>query len=238
MLSSIKNELFMGYDKTQKIFYPALILLQIVVFFITRDNPIGVITGLAGIIAVIMAAKGRISTAYFGFVQVSGYLYLSIQANLPGEVMLNIFYLVSQFVVFYTWKNNRNKAELTDKAEEVESIKITRLQWVYNILGMVVTWIVFTKFLEFMGGSNPPVDSITTTMSVFAQIHMIKRLSSQWVLWILVNGFTVYLWFLQGNVTMVAMWTGMLLNSIYAWYIWDRKARKGNSQMDKVIEAA
>jgi len=225
MLKFIKNELFMGYTTFEKFFFPLLILLQVVAFYFNPENIIGLIAGMSGVICVIMVAKSRISNYFWGLIQVSAYLYISWQAFFLGEVVLNVFYLVAQFVGFYMWSKHMRKSDLTDKVEEVVVKGLTKKQWVLNIVAIGISWYGFSLFLEYIGSNNPYVDSITTTLSVFAQLHMLKRLSSQWVLWILVNVFTILLWSSTSDWSMIALWTGFLLNSIYGYVLWSKKVK-------------
>lgn len=226
MITSIKNELFSGYTKFEWVFFPSLLLMQLVVFYLNPDNLIGMVAGVSGIICVVMAAKSRISTYFWGVIQCAAYLYISWQAFFLGEVLLNVFYLAAQFIGFYAWRNNLVQSEESEKVEEVIAKKLTVPQWLMNIVGMVVAWYLFGSLLEVFGSNNPFVDSITTTLSVFAQIHMVKRLSSQWLLWICVNVFTILLWSTTSDWSMIALWSGMLMNSIYGYVLWTRSANK------------
>jgi nicotinamide mononucleotide transporter len=60
----LKNEFWNGYTTFEKIFFAALILLQVVMYFIVPDSVIGIVCGLAGVICVALTAKGKISS-YF-----------------------------------------------------------------------------------------------------------------------------------------------------------------------------
>ena len=81
-----------------------------------------------------------------------------------------------------------------------------------------------------MGGRQPLIDSITTVLSVVAQVLCVKRYMEQWVLWIIINALTTALWLTafvggSGSIAMVLMWTVYLLNAIFMFFKWYRSAR-------------
>ena len=73
----LKNELWTGYTVFEKLFLVSMLLLQIVVYIIVPDTVIGIISGISGVISVVLCAKGKISFYYIGFVQTISYLYLA-----------------------------------------------------------------------------------------------------------------------------------------------------------------
>ncbi|EUJ37880.1 hypothetical protein BTHER_03254 [Brochothrix thermosphacta DSM 20171 = FSL F6-1036] len=72
--------------------------------------------------------------------------------------------------------------------------------------------------LDYFGSNQPYLDSITTAISVVAQILMTLRYKEQWLLWIVVNILSIILWIIAGNPSMVAMWVAFLFNSSYGYY--------------------
>jgi nicotinamide mononucleotide transporter len=79
MVKWIKNEFWIGYNLFEKLFMLSMLLVQIVVFCIAPDTPLGIISGISGVISVVLCAKGKISFYFIGFVQTITYLILSWQ---------------------------------------------------------------------------------------------------------------------------------------------------------------
>ena len=48
-----------GYSAFEKIFLWSMVALQIVVFCIVPDSPLNIIAGIAGVISVVLCAKGK-----------------------------------------------------------------------------------------------------------------------------------------------------------------------------------
>ena len=101
-----KNEFWVGYNLFEKLFLLSMLLLQIVVYIIVPDTVIGIISGISGVISVVLCAKGKISFYFIGFVQTTSYLYLAWINAFYGEVIENIFYLVTMVWGIFLWKKN------------------------------------------------------------------------------------------------------------------------------------
>ena len=102
------NEFWNGYTIFEKLYLFLMIVLQIVVFIINPDSVLNIIAGIAGVISVILCAKGKISFYFVGFIQTGIYLVLSFQEKFYGEVIENIFYLVTMVYGIFVWKKNLN----------------------------------------------------------------------------------------------------------------------------------
>ena len=57
----IKNEIWTGYNLFERLFLLSMLLLQIIVYIIVPDTVIGIISGISGVISVVLCAKGKIS---------------------------------------------------------------------------------------------------------------------------------------------------------------------------------
>ena len=62
MLDIIKKEFWDGYNLFERAFMMTMVLLQIMMYCIIPDSPIGMICGISGVICVVLTAKGKISS--------------------------------------------------------------------------------------------------------------------------------------------------------------------------------
>ena len=74
----------------------------------------------------------------------------------------------------------------------------------------VLTYMTGFFMLNFTDASFPYWDALTTWMSIFAQILMLKKICESWVLWVAVDVISVPIYFLKGMV----VWSGL-----YAFFI-------------------
>lgn len=201
--------------------------LIVVLSLIWGDSVLAIFSSLAGIISVVLCAKGKIENYAFGLFQAVTYAYICFQSHIYGEVMYNILMMPMIIIGIISWKKNM-EADST----EVKARNLTAKGWVIMILGSVAAVAGYSMILNMLGGNFALVDSASTTLSVIATILMLARYSEQWVMWIVVNIVSVVLWVMalvQGDssaVTMLVMWTAYLFNSTYGYINWRKMAKQ------------
>lgn len=187
-----------------------------------KDSFISLISGITGIIGVVLCAKGKISTYYFSIINVALYAFLCFQNRLYGEVMLNALYFIPMNILgFFMWKKQGN-----DNGT-VQARSLTAKQFLLMSVGLVVAICLYYQLLLKLGGNLQLVDSITTVTSVVAIILQVLRYKEQWTLWIVINFVSVIMWTMllrtgEGSITMIIMWSAYLINSIYGYVNWKK----------------
>lgn len=227
-MERIKNALIKefgrGYSTFDKLFMVAMLLVQIVVYIIAPDSIIGIIAGISGVISVVLCAKGKISFYFIGFVQTITYLILAWQNQFYGEVLENIFYLVTMVWGIFVWKKNSSVDD--NGSAHVDALKFTPKQWVLSIVGTVICTIAMGFALDYIGSAQAYTDAATNVMAIFAQLLMVRRYREQWIWWLVIDIFCIKLWFVAGNWSMVAMYIAWTINCIYGWYNWTKLERE------------
>lgn len=209
-----------GYSTFEKLFLLFMVVLQVVVFIICPDSPLNIIAGLAGVVSVVMCAKGRTMFYFIGFIQTTTYLILAWKNQFYGEVLENIFYFVTMIWGIIVWKKNEIKN--ADGTEDVIAKKFTTKQWIVSIIGTIVATIVMGYVLNSIGSAQAYTDAATNVMAIFAQILMVRRYREQWVWWFVIDIFCIKMWFVAGNWSMVAMYIAWTANTIYGWCNWSK----------------
>ena len=226
MVKWIKNEFWTGYNLFEKLFMVLMLLSQIIVFCIAPDTPLGIISGIAGVISVVLCAKGKISFYFIGFVQTISYLFLAWQNKFYGEVIENIFYLVTMVWGIFVWKKNMEHND--DGTSDIKAKKFTVVQWILATIGTVIATIVMGYWLTTIGSAQAYTDAATNVMAIFAQLLMVRRYREQWIWWIIIDVLCIKMWFVAGNWSMVAMYIAWTANCIYGWYNWSKLNRQQN----------
>lgn len=197
-----------------------------IAYYATNGTLLSLFASWTGMITVVLVAKGRISNYYFGVVNVALYGFLAFQSQFYGEVMLNWgYYLPIQFIGYYIWTKNQNR----DGIDEVNVARLStrrRIMWVGLSIGSIFGYGLFLKYLN---GNLPFFDSTSTTLSVIAQYLMIRRVKEQWIVWMIINVVSIYMWtdvyLSTGNsIAILIMWIAYLVNSVYGWYNWTQLA--------------
>lgn len=225
----LKNEFWVGYNLFEKLFLVSMLLLQIVVYFIVPDTVIGIISGIAGVISVVLCAKGKISFYFIGFVQTISYLYLAWTNAFYGEVIENVFYLVTMVWGIFLWKKNMQKNE--DGTSDVKAKKFNWWQWLISVVFTVIATVIMGYILDNIGSNQAYLDAATNVMAIFAQLLMIWRYREQWIWWVVIDVICMIMWFNVGNWSMVAMYIAWTINALYGWYNWSKLNKVQNKEV-------
>ena len=216
----LKREMWDGFSLNEKLFMWGMVLLQILVYIVAPDSWYGVVAGIAGCISVVLTAKGRWMMYPIGFIQNFTYTVLAFQNMFYGEVIEQVFYIVTMIWGMFAWARNMHTNE--DGTQDVNTRKFGLAEWLFTIVGVVIgTWL-FGRVLVAMGAAQPYTDAATNVMALFAQILMVKRYREQWVLWLLIDVFCIKMWWVAGNWSMVAMYIAWTANCIYGWMNWTK----------------
>ena len=195
-------------------------LTMLTLSIIWGDSPMALISGVTGIISVVLCAKGKISTYAFACVNVGLYAIIAYQNRLFGEVMLNGFYYLPMNIVgFYMWRKQK------DDAGTVIVRRLTPKQIILLIIGLLIAITAYWRVLVALGGILQLIDSITTVLSIVAFLLQIGRFMEQWILWMIINVFSITMWSLllgtpEGSVTMIIMFSAYLINGVYGFRNW------------------
>ena len=192
-----------------------------------KDNWMSLLTAVTGVWCVILTGMGKRSSFIFGTINVVFYVIISYKARYYGEVMLNaLYYFPMNFVGWFAWKKHMN-----DESGEVvkERLSLKNSAIIYALTGVAIFG--YGLILKALGGKLPFIDSMSTVVSVAAQILSVRRLTEQWVLWIAVDVVTIVMWaihFAQGGetVAMLAMWSVYLINAVIMFHRWNKESRK------------
>lgn len=190
-----------------------------------KDKVTSILAALTGVWCVILTGKGKPSSFLFGTVNVVLYAIISFEAKFYGEVMLNLlYYFPMNFVGWFTWAKHMN----TETGEvSKQKLPFKKSVFVYGLTAISI--FLYGLVLKSLGGQLPYIDSMSTVISITAQLLCIWRLTEQWILWIVVDIVTVIMWgihFSQGGETIatLAMWSVYLLNAIFMFIRWNREA--------------
>ena len=196
---------------------------------------IGSVAGIAGVLCVVLVAKGSIWNYVFGLVNVSIYAYISYKAAIYGDAALNaLYYVPMQFIGWWQWRKRGASVSESEAGAQSVQVKARRFSWKQRALlfiGCAVAVIGGAYILDYFGDPQPLKDSTTTVLSIVAQALMALAFMEQWILWIITNIVSVIMWVVcmaRGEAhaaVMVIMWVFYLLNSLNGLRVWIKLSR-------------
>lgn len=221
MAKWIKNEFWNGYNWFERVFMLAMVLLQIVMYCFLPDSPIGMVCGIAGVVCVVLTAKGKISSYLFNFIQMITYMIICWDAKLFLEFGEQIFYFVACIFGVFLWKKNMKKN--VDGTEQVIAKKFKPWHWIATIVVTVASTFLLGTFGEVILGSTLPyIDAFTVALAVIAQLLMIWRYREQWAVWIVIDVASLIMFAMLQQWSMIVMYVAWTINAFYGWYNWTK----------------
>lgn len=191
------------------------------------DSLISLICAVTGVTSVIFCSKQMLANYVVGFINVALYAWLSYDAKLYGDAMLNaLYYIPMQFIGYYMW----NKAKHQSESNKVEVKKLTLMQIIKIALGTIITILIYSEVLKMLKGNITLIDSASTILSIVAMILMVKQYTEQWYMWVLVNIVSIIMWVVSlsqgvGDLATLLMWVIYLFNSLFGLYNWKREEK-------------
>lgn len=221
MAKWIKNEFWTGYNWFERTFLFLMVLLQLIVYCFMPDTPIGMVCGVAGVICVVLTAKGKISSYIFNFIQMITYMVICWNASLYLEFGEQVFYFVACIFGVISWRKNMKKNE--DGSEQVVAKKFKLWHWFAAIAATIVCTFAFGYFGDnILGSTLSYLDALTVALSVIAQLLMVWRYREQWIIWIAIDVSSLIMFIILGQWSMVAMYAAWTINAFYGWYNWSK----------------
>lgn len=183
---------------------------------------------LSGIVCVGLIAIGRREGYVIGLYSSVSYSIIAYGNGLFGEFYLNLFFfLPTGMIGFIMWR----KHTLHDK-----TVAMRYLTW-FSRFVVAAICLLCTIGLGVLLGLNkdqntPFIDAATNVLSVVATFLMMWRYKEQWLLYILINLVSLFMWALrmvaggESGDLIVLMWSLFLLNSIFGYWRWHVGAKQ------------
>ncbi|HHF5352713.1 TPA: nicotinamide riboside transporter PnuC [Haemophilus influenzae] len=230
LAARLKREFVSGWKPFEVVWLALFIIAQIWAYIQTPDSWLAMISGISGILCVVLVSKGKISNYFFGLIFAYTYFYVAWGSNFLGEMNTVLYvYLPSQFIGYFMWKANMQNS---DGGESVIAKALTVKGWMTLIVVTTVGTLLFVQALQAAGGSSTGLDGLTTIITVAAQILMILRYREQWLLWIGLNILSIFLW--AETPAIYLMYSAYLLNSLYGYYNWTKLVKRTNLNIKTV----
>jgi len=223
---ALHSEFVAGRTPFDWCFLATGLAIQIVVFCLAPSAPVNIVSGIAGIFSVILCSQGKISSYFFGFLQVITYLIISYRQHLYGEVGINVFYFLSMIYGLFVWKSRYRVDEMTGSAE-LHARKLSVAWWI-TIIALVTLGTILTGWFLDSGtdDSDPYLDAFTTIPAIAGQILMVFGYREQWFFWFCIDIASVWLWVRAGNWSMAALYAFWCANCINGFYHWTNSAKQ------------
>lgn len=205
-----------------RIFLVSGLIVQVLTYWLAPSQPMALVSGLLGIVSVILCSQGNIWTFFFGFGQILTYSYLCYLERFYAGLAMNAFYFLSQIYGIFAWRKLRTDDGVIISPRSLPMKQFVPLCMVVLLLAIGVGWLLGRNTND----SQPYMDAITTVVSILAQVMMVMAIRQQWWLWLFVDILFVIMWIIAGNWSMVMQYGFWCVNCIYGMLRWRNLAAK------------
>lgn len=197
----------------------------------TPEKLIALTAAVTGCIAAILTGQAKLGAFIFGFINSVLYAYISYRYRYYGEVMVKVLIFMPLNIYGMTcWLRN-----ISEKSSEVIKRSLNLRQKALVTVAVCVATLILGNLLSYMGGNRPYLDAATTVLATTGLILTIARYVQNWILWIILNVISIWLWiipFYNGEgqpVSILLMWCFYLINSVVMYFRWKRSNDKEGS---------
>lgn len=176
-----------------------------------------------GLIAVALSAKANIWSWPVGIINVILAFFFYYQIQLYPDMLLQIFFFVTNLLGWWRWANPTPEEE--DKKKELKVSRMHRRQFIaIFFLGLIGTLFfgllasrlhLWAPFIFQLPSSFPYADSFILVMSIITTFMMVQKKIECWVIWIIIDVVATVLYFVKGAKFFSVEY---FLLTVMAWY--------------------
>ena len=170
----------------------------------------GVITAL---IYVYLATKANRRCFIFGLISSVIFVYICGRDKLYFDTAINVYYVIMSILGWQAWKPTKKGVI------EVRAMKSFHYLALL-ILGATVTLALAYIMSEHTDASMPYVDSFTTVFAVLATWMMVKRYVENWLIWIVADGGSIYLYVVKEHIPMALLFVVYTVIAAFGYAHW------------------
>jgi nicotinamide mononucleotide transporter len=144
----------------------------------------------------------------------SAYYFQHEDIRLYSEAGLYVFYVLIAVYGWWIWSR-------PDSAK-IHVLAIARHFWIIG-LGLVAAIALSQVTGRFTDAARPMADSLSTVFGVIATFLTIKKVLSNWIYWIVIDLFSVWLYLARNSEIYAAQMFLFTVLAIYGYYQWRKE---------------
>ena len=160
------------------------------------NNYIELFGFLTGGLYIILSIMQSVWLWPVGLVTSATYIVVFFQSTLYADMALQVYYLLVSIYGWYFWVFGKKKNQ------ELGDVKISKLNPIYWVWAVIVTLVLtvalYFPMKKYTNASNPLWDGFVTAGSVVATWMLARKILEQWLIWIIVDGASIALFFIKG----------------------------------------
>jgi nicotinamide mononucleotide transporter len=157
----------------------------------------------------------------FGLVMVALYFFVFWEQALFAEAVLQVFFFAAQGWGWWLWL----RVGGDDNKVEVRWLD-WRSRWVWLVAMAAISVNLSWLMEKYTTASAPWIDTPIAVFSVGAQILLAFRRIENWVLWVVIDVVSIWLYIMRDLEPTAGLYGGFLVMSLFGLKEWTEAARK------------
>lgn len=185
---------------------------------------IEILAALSGIISVWFSRKASIWVYPTGLINTVFYIWISYDAQLIGEAVVNLYYTIMSLYGWYNWLRRNEKHELI-----VQVSRSNRTGWMLQLSFFTSIYLVLFLSLSylkeaFFPGAIPWADALASAAAFTGMWLMTRKKLESWIWWIITNIASMPLYYSKGYIFTAVYYFILLILAILGYIEWRKKA--------------
>lgn len=174
-----------------------------------------------GLISVYYASRANVFTWPTGIVNVAALFILFYQIQLYADMVLQLYFLGVSLIGWRNWQKKRKDLPVSKTDRENRKKLIIVL-----LSGTALSWAIFKNIhiliprLFSVPSAYPLADSFIFFASILATILLATKKVETWILWILINIVSIWLYFEKDIYFLAMEYIIFLAMACYGFYKW------------------
>jgi len=185
---------------------------------------IEILAALSGIISVWFSRKASIWVYPTGLINTVFYVWISYDAQLIGEAVVNLYYTIMSLYGWYNWLRRNEKHELI-----VQVSRSNQTEFILQLsffASMYVVLFLSLNYLKdaFFPGAIPWADALASAAAFTGMWLMTRKKLESWIWWIITNIASMPLYYSKGYIFTAVYYFILLILAILGYIEWRKKA--------------
>jgi len=161
----------------------------------TLDIVLEAVAVLLGLLSVWFAKRDHIAVYPSGMLSTGIFVYILLQANLLGDMLINAYFFVMSIYGWYFWIQKEGNQVLNPIAKiNSKEFKWAIVLFFGAVLFVIGIYLFFDKWTDW----TAPVDTFTTALFFVGMWLMARRKIEHWIFWIVGDVISVPLYLYKG----------------------------------------
>lgn len=183
---------------------------------------------LTSYVCTILCVTQNRSNYYFGIVTTFLYCLLFYKSGLYAVAAFNGVLVLSLLYGWWRWGADGKPLPVTD-------ISFESIKW-YGLFGIGIAALMVGIF-DLLDTAYFTVDVIVASLSAVAQLLLDNKKRQTWIVWAIVNVFSIYLFYTQELYMVMVQYIFFLANTAVGYHMWSNSVERREFNEEEVVQA-